>query len=222
MSNDKSELEALREEYLSQIQGLFPLYRVSLLFFALVVVVGVQDVKCKSVLEGLLRLSLRTFTDFEKGFFSTVTVLDALIAVVILLLGTIVHRLSRWLLFLWLRKNLKIDEVAKAMNDKSSASSDRTIASYFALKKSEREASNWGKKVSGLSLMSESALTLCLVFIYAGYFGNLIDFAVAVVFFAYALFAQGRSFIVFLKQYLPHAMHIRGLLGQRSEVELPK
>lgn len=221
MSKDHSELDALREEYLSQIRGLFPLHRVSLLFVALVIVVAVQNSKLTSVSEGLLHLQLRTFVDFDNGFFSTLTVQDALIAVGMLLLGTLLHRLIRWLCFVWLRKSLKLDEVAKTMNDKSAASSDRTIASYFALKKSESEASNWGKKVSGFSLMSESVLTLCVVFIYAGCFGNLIDFGVAFVFFVCALLAQARSFFVFLRHYLPHTMHVRGLLGQGGEVKLP-
>lgn len=221
MSKDHSELEALREEYLSQIRGLFPLYRASLLFVALSIVVAVQKSNYKSVSEGLLHLQLRAFADFDKGFFAAVTVQDALIAVGLLLLGTMMHRLIRWLFFMWLRKNLKLDEVAKAMNDKSAAYRDGTIASYFALKRSEGEATNWGKKVSGLSLTSESASALCLVFLCAGYFGNLVDFSVAFVFFACALLAQAKSFIVFLKHYLPHTMHIKGLLGQGSEVKLP-
>lgn len=221
MSKDHSELDALREEYLSQIRGLFPLYRATLLFVALIIVVAVQNSKFKSVSEGLLHVQLRSFADFDKGFFAVVTVQDALLAIGLLVLGTLMHRLIRWLFFLWLRKNLKVDEVAKAMNDKSVAASDGTIASYFALKKSESEASNWGKKVSGLSLTSESAITLCLVFIYAGYFGNLIDHSVGFAFFICALLAQARSFIVFLKYYLPHTMHIKGLLGQGSEVKLP-
>lgn len=222
MSRVHSELEALREEYLSQIRGLFPLYRASLLFVALVIVVAAQNSKFKSVSEGLMHTQLRSFADLDKGFFSTLTVQDALIAVGMLLLGTMLHRLIRWLFFLWLRKNLRLDEVAKAMSEKSSASRDGTISSYFALKKYESAATNWGKKVSGLSLMSESALTLCLIFIFAWYFGNLIDFSVAFVFFVCALFAQVRSFIVFLKHYLPHTMHMKGLLGQGSEVELPR
>lgn len=221
MIKDHSELEALREEYLSQIRGLFPLYRATLLFISLVVVVAVQNSKFKSVTEGLLHLQLRSFADFDKGFFAAVTVQDALVAVVLLLLGAMMHRLIRWLFFIWLRKNLKLDEVANAMNDKSAATRDGTIASYFALKKSEGEATNWGKKISVLSLTSESASTLCLVFLCAGYFGNLIDFSVAFFFFACALLAQARSFIVFLKHYLPHTMHIKGLLGQGSEVKLP-
>lgn len=221
MSKDHSELEALKEEYLSQIRGLFPLYRATLLFISLVIALAVQNSKYKSVSEGLLHLQLRSFADFDNGFFAAVTVEDALIAIGLLMLGTMTHRLIRWLFFLWLRKNLKLDQVAKAMNDKSATFSDGTIASYFALKKSESEAINWGKKVSGLSLMSESAMTLCLVFIFAGYFGNLVDFSVAIIFFVCALLAQARSFIVFLKHYLPHTMHIKGLLGQGSEVKLP-
>ncbi len=221
MSKDHSELEELRDEYLSQIRGLFPLYRATLLFIALVVVVAVQHSKYKSVTEGLLHLRLRSFVDFDKGYFAAVTVQDALIAVGLLLLGTISHRLIRWLFFMWLRKHLKLDDVAKAMNDKSASSRDGTIASYFALKKSEREATSWGKKVSGLSLTSESASTLCLIFLCAGYFGNLIDFSIAFAFLACGLLAQARSFMVFLKHYLPHTMHIKGLLGQGSEVKLP-
>ena len=221
MSEDHSELEALKEEYISQIRGLFPLYRATLVFVSLVVVVAVQNFKYKSVSEGLLHIQLRSFSDFNKGFFAAVTVQDALIAIGLLVLGTIMHRLIRWLFFWWLRKNLNLDQVAKAMNDKSAASSDGTIASYFALKKSESEATNWGKKVSRLSLMSESVMTLCLVFTCAGYFGNLVDFSIAIVFFVCAVFAQARSFIVFLKHYLPHTMHIKGLLGQGSEVKLP-
>lgn len=221
MSKDQGEIEALREEYLSQIRGLFPLYRATLLFVALAIVVAIQKSNYKSVSEGLLHLKLRSFTDFDKGFFAAVTVQDVLIALGMLLLGTVMHRLIRWLFFMWLRKNLKLDEVAKAMNEKSSASRDGTIASYFALKRSESEATNWGKKVSVLALMSESALTLSLIFLCAGFFGNLIDFSVALVFFVYALLAQARSFIVFLKHYLPHTMHIKGLLGQGDEVKLP-
>jgi len=94
-------------------------------------------------------------------------------------------------------------------------------ASYFALKRSESEAANWGRKTSSLSLMSESALTLCLVFMYAGWFGDLIDYSVGAVLFVFAILALARSFIVFLKHYLPHTMHIKGLLGQGSEVKLP-
>ncbi|MDD2721077.1 MAG: hypothetical protein PHH47_07210 [Gallionella sp.] len=221
MSKDSSGLDSLKEEYLSQIRGLFPLYRAALLVVALVIVVAVQNSKFKSVSEGLLHLQLRTLADFDKGFFSTLTVQDVLIAVGILLLGVMLHRLVRWLFFLWLRKRLKLDDVAKAMSEKSAASSDRTIVSYFALKKSENEATNWGKKVSGLSLMSESILTLSLVFIYAGCFGNLIDFGVALVLFVCALLAAARSFIVFLRYYLPHTAHIRGFLGQGNEVKLP-
>jgi len=221
VSTDHNELDALKEEYLSQIRGLFPLYRATLLFVALAIVVAVQSSKFKSVSEGLLHLQLRSFADLDNGFFVAVTVQDALIAIGFLMLGTMMHRLFRWLFFLWLRKNLRLDAIAKAMNDKSAASKDGTIASYFALKRSESEASNWGKKVSALSLMSESALTLFLVFIYAGYFGNLIDYSVGFVFFVCALLAQARSFIVFLKHYLPHTMHIKGLLGQGGEVKLP-
>lgn len=221
MSKAYSELEALREEYLSQIRGLFPLYRAALLFVALVVVVAVQNSTFKSVSEGLLHLQLRTLADVNKGFFSEVTVQDALMAIGLLVLGTMMHRLIRWLFFLWLRKNLKLDQIAKAMNDKSAAATDGTIAGYFALKRSETEATNWGKRVSGLSLMSESALTLFLVFIYAGYFGSLIDYGVGFAFFVCALLAQARSFIVFLKHYLPHTMHIKGFLGQGGEVKFP-
>ena len=220
MSRDHSELDALKEEYLSQIQEVFPLYRATLLFVALVIVISVQNSKFKSVSEGLLHLQLRSFVGLDKGFFSAATVQDALIAIGLLVFGTMMHRLVRWLFFLWLRKNLKIDEVAKTMNQKSAASKDGTIASYFALKRSESEATNWGKKTSSLSLMSESALTLCLVFIYAGYFGNLIDYSVGIVLFLCALLAQATSFIVFLKHYLPHMMHIKGLLGQGSDVKL--
>lgn len=221
MSKDHSELDALKEEYLSQIRGLFPLYRATLLFVALVIAVAVQNSKFKSVSEGLLHLQLRSFANLDNGFFAAVTVQDALIAIGFLLLGTMMHRLFRGLFFLWLRKNLKLDVIAKAMSDRSAASTDGTITSYFALKRSESEASNWGKKVSALSLMSESALTLFFLFIYAGYFGNLIDYSVGFVFFVCALLAQARSFVVFLKHYLPHTMHIKGLLGQGSEVKLP-
>ncbi len=221
MSKDPSELDALKEEYLSQIRGLFPLYRAALLFVCLTVVIAVQNPKLKSVSESVLNLQLRSFADLDKGFFSAVTVQDAIAAIGFLVLGTAVHRAIRWLFFVWLRKNLSLDEVAKAMNAKSAASKDGTIASYFALKKSESEATNWGRKTSSLSLLSESALTLCLVFIYAGWFGNLIDYSVAVVFFLFAILALSRSFIVFLKNYLPHAMHIKGLLGQGGEVKLP-
>jgi hypothetical protein len=221
VNKEHSELEALKEEYLSQMRGLFPLYRAVLLFVALVIVLAVKNSTHKSVSEGLLHLQLRSFADFENGFFVAVSVQDALIATGLIVLGMMIHRLIRWLFFLWLRKNLKLDDVAKAMNDKSTISGGRTIDSYFALKKSESEATSWGKKVSGLSLTSESAFTLSLVFIYAGYFGNIIDFSVAFVFFVCALLAQARSFIVFLKHYLPHTMHIKGLLGQGSEVKLP-
>lgn len=222
MNKDLIEFDSLKDEYLSQIRGLFPLHRAALLFVALLTAVGVQKSEFKSVSEGLIHIQLRSFADFDKGFFAAATLQDALTAIGLLVLGTMMHRLSRWLFFQWLRKNLKIDEVSKAMNDKSSASKDGTIASYFALKKAESAATNWGKRVSGLTLMSESALTLCLVFIFAGFFGNLIDFSVAFVFFVFALFAQARSFIVFLKHYLPHTMHMKGLLGQGSEVELPR
>lgn len=222
MNKELIEFESIKEEYLSQIRGLFPLHRAALFFVALLIVVGVQNSEFKSVSEGLLHIRLRSFADFDKGFFAAATVQDALTVIGLLVLGTMIHRLIRWLFFRWLSKNLKLEEVAKAMNDKSSASRDGTIASYFALKKSESAATNWGKKVSGLSLMGESALTLCLIFIFAGYFGNLIDFSAAFVFFVCALFAQARSFVVFLKRYLPHTMHMKGLLGQGSEVELPQ
>jgi hypothetical protein len=221
VSKDRSELDALKEEYLSQIRGLFPLYRAALLFLALVIVVAVQNSKFKSVSEGLLHLEFRLIADLDKGFFAAVTVQDALTAIVLVVLGTTMHRLIQWLFFLWLRKNLKLEEIAKAMNDKSASARDGTIAGYFALKRSEKEASNWGKKVSGLSLMSESASTLFLVFMYAGYFGNLIDYCVSFVFFICALLVQARSFIVFLRHYLPHTMHIKGFLGQGGEVQLP-
>lgn len=221
MSKVHSELEALREEYLSQIQGLFPLYRAILLFIALVVVVAVQNPKFNSVSEGIMRIQLRSFIDLDKGFFAAISVQDALAAVGLLALGAMIHRLLRWMFFLWLRKNLNLDEVARAMNDKSADSEDGTVASYFALKRSESEAANWAKKVSGLSMASESALTLCLVFIYAGYFGNFIDYSVGFAFLVCAPLAQARSFVVFLRHYLPHTMHIKGLLGQGSEVKLP-
>jgi hypothetical protein len=221
VSKVHSELDALKEEYLSQIRGIFPLYRAAVLFVALVIVVAVQNSKFKSVSEGLLHLQLRSFADLKDGFFATISVQDALIAIGFLVLGTVMHRGFRWLFFKWLRNNLRLDAITKAMNDKSAASKDGTIVSYFALKRSESEASGWAKKVSALSLMSESALTLFLVFIYAGYFGNLIDYSVGVVFLVCALLAQARSFIVFLRHYLPHTMHVKGHAGQGSEVNLP-
>ena len=222
MSKVHSDLEALREEYLSQIRGLFPLHRATLLLIALVIVVAVQNNTFKSVSEGLLNLKLRAFADLEKGFFAAVTVQEALIAIGLLVLGAMMHRLIQMVIFLWLRRNLNLDEVARKMNAKSASSMDGTIAGYFALKRSEKEASNWSKKISGLSLISESAIVLFLVFIYAGYFGNIIDYGVGLVFFVGALIAQARSYVVFLRHYLPHTMHIRGVLGQGSEVELPR
>lgn len=216
-----SELDALKEEYLSQIRGFFPLYRAVLLFISLIIVIAAQNPQTKSVSEWALSLELRSFADLDKGFFATVTVQDALTAIGFLILGTAAHRVIRWLFFLWLRKKLNLEEIAKRMNAKSEASKDGTIVSYFALKKSESEAAIWGRKTSSLSLMSESALTLCLVFIYAGWFGNLIDVSIGAVLFVFAILALARSFIVFLRHYLPHTMHIKGLLGQSGEVKFP-
>lgn len=221
MSTDHLEAEELKQEYLSQIRGVFPLYRTTLLFIALVVVIAVQDSKFKSVFEGLLHLQLRSFTDLDKGFFASVTVQDALIAIALLLFGAMLHRLLRWLFFAWIKKRLSLDTIAKEMNDRSKGSKDGTIASYFALKRSESEAKNWGKKISSLSLVSESAVTLFLIFSYAGYFGNFIDYIIGLGFFVCAVLVLARSFIVFLKNYLPHTMHVKGLLRLGGGVMLP-
>lgn len=221
MSTSNLEIEVLKEEYLSQIKGVFPFYRLLLLFVAMVVVIAVQDAKFKSVSEGLLHLQLRSFADLDKGFFSSITVQDALIAIAILALGVLLHRLIRWLSFAWMKKNLSLDKVAKQMNERSMGSKDGTIVSYFALKRAESQADMWGRNVSLFSLMSESAVTLFLVFFYAGFFGNLIDYSVSFGFLVFAISALARSFIVFLKYYLPHTMHAKGLSGGGGNIALP-
>jgi len=221
VSTDIQEIELLKQEYLSQIRGVFPLYRAALLFIAVVIIVAVQDSHFKSVTEGLLNLKLRLLTDLDKGFFAAITVGDVLVAVAILLGGTLLHRFERWLFFTVIKKRLKLDVIAKKMSEKSAQLKDNTIANYFALKRSETEAKSWSKKISSLSLRSESAVSLSLTFIYAGYFGNLIDYGVAFVFFLYAFFALSQSFIVFLKSYLPHATHMKGLLGLGGDITLP-
>jgi hypothetical protein len=215
------ELEALKEEYLAQISGVFPLYRATLLFIALVVVVAVQDFKFKSVSESLLHLPLRSFADLDEGFFAAVTVQDGLLAIGLLLLGAILHRFLRTLFFARLKKVLSLDAVAKEMNEKSTESKDETITSYFALRRSESQAKEWGRRISSLALISESAFTLFLTFLYAGYFGNLVDYAVGLGFLVLAVLALARSFMVFLKKYLPHTMHVKGLLGLNGGVALP-
>lgn len=221
MSSDHQEIELLKEEYLSQIRGAFPLYRAVLLFVALVIIVAVQNSKFKSVTEGLLNLRLRLFADLDKGFFASITVQDALIAVGMLLVGASLHRLVRWLFFVWIKKRLRLDEITRKMNEKSAQAKGGTVDNYFALKRSESEAKIWSKKVASLSLISESAATLFITFVYAGFFGNVIDFGVAFACLLYAIFALALSFIVFLKNYLPHATHTRGLLGLSSDVALP-
>lgn len=221
MSTDHQEVELLKQEYLSQIRGVFPLYRAVLLFVALVIVVSVQDSKFKSVTEGLLNLKLRLFTDLDKGFFAAITVQDVLVSVAMLLGGALLHQFLRWLFFMMIKKRLNLGEITKKMNEKSWQLKDSTIANYFALKRSETEAKSWGKKIASLSLISESAVTLTLMFIYAGYFGNFIDYGMAFVFFLYAFFALSQSFIVFLKNYLPHTIHMKGLLGLGGDITLP-
>lgn len=221
MSADKSDIDLLKEEYLSQIRGLFPLHRVALMFTALVVVITVQDFKFRSVSESLLNLQLRSFFDLDHGFFSSINVQDALMAISVLFGGVLLQRLIRRLFFVWVRKSLKLDEISQKLKGNSAQTKESSIAGYLAFKRAEGEAKTWAKKIASLSLVSESAATLFLTFLYAGHFGNLLDYVVAVVFFICTLFALARSFIVFLKKYLPHAVHLRGVLGIGGKVTLP-
>jgi hypothetical protein len=218
---EQNELDALKEEYLSQLRGLFPLYRVALFFVALVIVIAVQNLSSNSIILGLLRVEVRLFADFDQGYFATVIVQDILVAMGLLILGSVIHKLFRWLAFIWLRKSLKLDGIAKSMTEKSAALHEKMIPGYFALRKSEANARNWGNKVSAWSLISESALMLSVLLVYAGYFGNFTDYTIGFAAFLCALLAQAKSFIVFLKHYLPHAMHIKGLMGQSSDIKLP-
>lgn len=221
MSNTDSPIENLKQEYLSQIKGIFPLHRAVLLAVGVLIVIGAKISEFKSVSEGLLNLKLRSIADFDQGFLSAITLQDGLLVILILVGGSLLHRLMRHILLTWIKKRLSLGAATQDMKEKSAHAKDGTIYTYLSFKKSESAASKWSKKIASLSSLGEMAATLFLMFCYAGYFGNILDIGVAIIFLFCAFFALFKSMIVFLRNYLPHAVHIQALLGMGDEIHLP-
>ena len=221
MSKENDEIELLKQEYLTQIRGVFPLHRLILLIIMIMIAVAAQNTSFPSIIEGIINLEIRYIVDLGAGFFMSIKVLDILIAISMLISGTISHRILRWILLIWIKRTLKIEKIAKNMSQKSAKLINGSIADYFELKRSENEARVWSAKISRLSLMSESSMALFISFLYAGYYGNITDYIISIIFLLCSFFALYRSFISFLREYLPHSMHLKGLLGQRIDINFP-
>lgn len=222
MSTEVQELEALKQEYLSQLRRVFPLHRTALLFVALVVVVLSKDRTIGAVSTEIIGLRVGYLLDFDDGLFTGTTVLDLLLSAALLILGLGFQRTLRIALFKYIREALSLDGVAQRMRERSAEQRDASVANHFALKRAESAAKLWGKRVALASLASESAATLFLTFLYcATRLGGAADYAVAAVLLLGAGAALVLSFFVFLKHYLPHAMHQTGLAGLRGDLTLP-
>lgn len=222
MSIEIKELEELKQEYLSQLRGIFPLYRAALLFVALVVVALTKTSTQPNASARIVELEMRHILDFDGGLLSSTTVRDVLVAIAMLVVGIFVQRALRLSLFAWVKKHLSLETVAKNMRDQSAHSRTGNVASYFALKKAEADAKLWGRRVGSMALASEAAATLCLIFLYAAWIlGGLLDVGVAIVFLVCGGLALAQSFLLFLRRYLPHAMHHKGLAGVHGDLKLP-
>lgn len=221
MSEDKTAIDQLKEEYLLQIKGLIPLHRVALFFITLVVVVSVQNLHYESVIESLLNLRVHSFFDITFGFFSDLKIKEALIAGSIILSGIFLQRFIRWGFFAWVKRKLSLGDVEKQMGASSKLHQKGSMADYLAFKRSESEAKKWAGKIAYLSSMSESATVLFTTFMFASYFGNFIDLILAIIFLICALLALAKSITSFLRKYLPHAVHMNSFLGIGGKVTLP-
>lgn len=221
MSKDDSFVGVLQQEYLSQIRKALPLHRLLAFLGSIAIIIQVKTSEYKSVTEGLLKSSIKSFFDIDDGYFSTLVVQDTLLALAILVLGYLFHLMLLRYLFIFIKKHLRLDSVIEKLVVNSEGVSDNTIYTYLSLKKSELEASKFKNKISYLSSISEIAASIGILFVYASYYGNIIDASISFVCFICSIYFQHRALLVFLQNYLPHNAHIQGILGIHSKVELP-
>lgn len=221
MSENKIDFEELKQEYLAQISGIFPLFRILLFFAVMIIVISAKTANNSSVMGSLMEWKLRSFLDFDKGYFSDVNVGDTLKVILFIVSGELLHWILRGFLFILIKKRLKLEKIVTIMYQKSKQHGAGTIESYFALKKSENEARTWGHTISTLSQWSKSSATLFLVCMYAGNFGSYIDYVIALCFMILSISLICQSLLIFLKNYLPHMIHVKGLLLLERKVNLP-
>lgn len=221
MSKDDSFVEVLQQEYLSQIRKALPLHRLLVFFVAIAMIVQTRASGYKSVTEGLLKSSVKSFFSIDDGYFSTLVVQDTVLALAILVLGYLLHMLLLRFIFTSIKKYLKLDQVMQKLAVKSEGASGNTIYAYLSLKRSELEARKFKNKISHLSSISEIAASISILFAYATYYGNVIDASISAACFIFSIYIQRKALLVFLQNYLPHNAHIQGMLGINSKAELP-
>lgn len=221
MSKTDSPIEILQQEYLSQIRKALPLHRVIAFLVVIAMVVQSKNSANKSLTEGLLKSSVKSFFDIDDGYFSTLIVQDGLLALAILVLGYLLHMLLLRLAFTAMKKHLKLDNVMKELAIKTSSASDNSVLTYLSIKRSELEASTFKNKISYLSSVSEAGASLSILFAYATYYGNVVDAAIGAACLMISIYLQREALLVFLKNYLPHHAHIQGILGASNKAELP-
>jgi hypothetical protein len=221
VNTDKSLIDLLKEEYLSQLTGVVPLSRLALSLICLVVVVKSKEVRFTGVTQSLLDTRLRMFGDMEYGIFSAVTIRDLIVALAMVFTGFVLHVLARNGLFAVLKRQIRLSQIVADMSAKSAETEKASMQGYVLAKRSESESAKWGKRISSLSSASECAMTLSVAFCFAAFVGSGLDIAVAALSFLLAVMIELRSFVVFLRSYLPHAAHLRGQLGTLGDVPLP-
>lgn len=221
MSKTDSPIEILQREYLSQIRKALPLHRIIVFIVAIAMVVQSKISSYKSLTEGLLKSSVKSFFDIDDGYFSTLIVQDGLLALAMLIFGYLLHTLLLRLAFTGMKKRLKLDNVMEKLSIKTSSASDNSVFTYLSIKRSELEASTFKNKISYLSSLSETGASLSILFAYATFYGNVVDAVISGVCLMISIYLQRKALIVFLKNYLPHNAHIQGILGTPNKIEFP-
>lgn len=221
MSSTESPMDAIKDEYLAQLRGVFPLSRALALLVCTLIAFTARDFQYKSVSESILNMRVASFVSVTDGLFGSVTVQDVVVGLLLVLVGAALNHTIREALLAGMKKRLRLPDIAAAMSRRSSETRGDSLQGYLSTKRSERESAKWGRQISSLSSGSQLLAALAAGFAFAAYFGNAIDAGVAVVCVGAAVALQVRSLLIFLRRYLPHAVHLRGQLGLDGDVRLP-
>ncbi len=211
----------IKDEYLAQLRGIFPLSRALALLVCTLIAFTARDFPYKSVSESILNMRLASFVNEADGLFGSATVQDVVVGLLLVLMGAALNLAMREALLARMKKQLRLPDITAAMSRRSSETRGDSVQGYLSTKRAERESAKWGRKISSLSSGSQLAAALAAGFAFAAYFGNAIDAGVAVVCFGAAVALQVRSLLIFLRSYLPNAVHLRGQLGLGGDVRLP-
>jgi hypothetical protein len=221
VSSTASPADIIKDEYLAQLRGVFPLSRALALLVCTLIAFTARDFQYKSVSESILNMRLASFASVADGLFGSVTVQDVVVGLILVLVGAALNLAIREALVARMKKQLRLADITAAMSRKSLETRGDSVQGYLSTKRAERESAKWAKKIASLSSGSQFAAALAVGFAFAAYFGNAIDAGVAVVCAGVVVALQVRSLLIFLRSYLPHAVHLRGQLGLDGDVRLP-